>query len=733
MNSKKIKAIRNWPTSNNLKSTQSFLGFCNFYRHFIYCFFNLAKPLSKLTKKDQPFEWNPECQDSFESLKDALFKAPILAHFDPNRKTILKTDASQYITGGVLSQYSDNGSLHPVTFYSKNMLPAECNYHIYDKELLTIIKCLKNWRSELEMTHNPFEVLTDNQALKHFKTAQKLSPWQCCYLNLISDFDFHIKYHFKKANVRADVFIRMSDCISGDEDEKIQECYQVLLSLKQFQVTALEGEESMQQGTPGECNFYEWVKEVNWVDKELEQIKRRCVEQPEEWCDTVPEEAVVQDSILYKDYHLWVSESMITELLWLTHNEPPSNHQGQDWTKSQIESYYYWPTLYHNIDHYTFNCMICKHAKTSQQKLTGLLHPLEIPQKHWQNLSCNFITGLPESEGMNAILTIVDRLSKEQYYIPCCTGDKWTSLKETAWLFIHEVFYYHGLPQSIVSDQGPQFISRMWKSLLKQLGINPLISISHHPETDGQTEHFNQEVKIRLCLYMNHLQDNWVCWLPIVEFADNNAVNKSTKMTPFYFNKGFSPCMSFSSDTTKADTVQKKLQICSATEIARTMNMILLIAHDNLTKAQSDMVRQANCQHCVEDFVVEDEVMINIWNFVSDQPTKALDDKKCGPFRILQQFHFFYKLDIPPKWYIMDTFHASDLTRAADPKWPPFTGQRNPLPELAVINNKNQAEWVLDEILNSQYSGPGCCFQYKIHWFDCDPDSTWYNTDSNEF
>ena len=73
-----------------------------------------------------------------------LFKAPVLAHFDPDKKTVLETDASQYVMGGVLSQYSDDGSLCPVAFYSKNMLPAECNYHIYDKELLIIIKCLKN-------------------------------------------------------------------------------------------------------------------------------------------------------------------------------------------------------------------------------------------------------------------------------------------------------------------------------------------------------------------------------------------------------------------------------------------------------------------------------------------------------------------------------------------------------------------------------------------------------------
>ena len=113
------------------------------------------------------------------------------------------------------------------------------------------------------MICDSFKVLIDNQALKHFKTAQKLSFRQCCYFNLISDFDFHIKYHSERANAKADTFIKMSDCIPGNEDERIQKCYQVLLSLEWFQITALEGGESMQQGTSGKHNFYEQIKEVN--------------------------------------------------------------------------------------------------------------------------------------------------------------------------------------------------------------------------------------------------------------------------------------------------------------------------------------------------------------------------------------------------------------------------------------------------------------------------------------
>ena len=246
-------------------------------------------------------------------------------------------------------------------------------------------------------------------------------------------------------------------------------------------------------------------------------------------------------------------------------------------------------------------------------------------------------------------------------------------------------------------------------------------------------ECFNQKVKIRLQLYVNHLQDNWICWLLIIEFTNNNAVNKSIKMTSFYLNKDFSLHIFFSSDITKTATVQEKLQICSAIEITKTMNRILSVTHDNLTKTQNDIIKQVNCWCCLENFTVENEIIINTQNLISDWSTKTLDDKRYKLFRILQQFHFFYKLDISFEWYTTNIFHVSNLTRATKPKQPPLTEQRNPLLKPAVINNKNQTEWVLEKILNSWYLRSDCHLQYKIHWSDYNPNPIWYNTDSNEF
>ena len=104
--------------------------------------------------------------------------ASVLRHFDRSRKAVLETDSSDHVNDEVLFQYNDEGLLHPVAFYSKNLLPAECNYEIYDKELLAIVRCLEHWRSELEATDLPIEIFTDHKSLKHFMTTKELTRRQ---------------------------------------------------------------------------------------------------------------------------------------------------------------------------------------------------------------------------------------------------------------------------------------------------------------------------------------------------------------------------------------------------------------------------------------------------------------------------------------------------------------------------------------------------------------------------
>jgi hypothetical protein len=129
-------------------------------------------------RKNQSFRWTDACKKVFKLLKKKITIAPVLKHFDRTKEVILEIDSSDYVNGGVLSQYRDNGILYLVVFYSKNMVSAECNYEIYNKELLAIIRCLKYWRSELESTDILIKVFTDHRNLKYFMIIKALSRRQ---------------------------------------------------------------------------------------------------------------------------------------------------------------------------------------------------------------------------------------------------------------------------------------------------------------------------------------------------------------------------------------------------------------------------------------------------------------------------------------------------------------------------------------------------------------------------
>jgi len=151
MDPKKVEAIVQWGSPTNLHDVRAFLWFANFYRRFIKGYSDIVTPIVRLTKKEVILIWDKACEAGFQSLKSSFASAPILKHFDPDLEIIVETDASDYVSAGILSQFH-NGILHPVDFFSKKHSPTECNYNIYDKELMAIVRCFEKWRAELEST-----------------------------------------------------------------------------------------------------------------------------------------------------------------------------------------------------------------------------------------------------------------------------------------------------------------------------------------------------------------------------------------------------------------------------------------------------------------------------------------------------------------------------------------------------------------------------------------------------
>jgi hypothetical protein len=194
MDPAKLSGISQWQTPSSVKEVQSFLGFCNFYCHFISHYSDLAQPLIDLTKKDTIFAWMQACTDSFEKLKQCFLSEPVLRNPDPSRQFALATDASLVATSAVLLQTDENGAYHPCGYLSQSFNPAERNYQIYDRELLAIIRALKAWRHYLEGNPHPVIIFTNHKNLLYFRSAQNLTRRQARWQLTLNEFDLELHH-----------------------------------------------------------------------------------------------------------------------------------------------------------------------------------------------------------------------------------------------------------------------------------------------------------------------------------------------------------------------------------------------------------------------------------------------------------------------------------------------------------------------------------------------------------
>jgi len=167
------------------------------------------------------------------------------------------------------------------------------------------------------------------------------------------------------------------------------------------------------------------------------------------------------------------------------------------------------------IGQYVSTCDLCLKTKPIRQAPVGELHPLQIPDSQWDMLSVDFVVELPLSSGHDAVMTVVDSVSKRAHFIPTHTM---VTAEGAAWLFLHQVWKLHGLPKYVVSDRGPQFVACFTKELYRLLGIKLAFSTAWHPQTDGQMERVNQELDQYLRLFINERQDDWYNLLPMAEF-----------------------------------------------------------------------------------------------------------------------------------------------------------------------------------------------------------------------
>ena len=251
----------------------------------------------------------------------------------------------------------------------------------------------------------------------------------------------------------------------------------------------------------------------------------------------------------------------------------------------------------------------------------------------------DFITKLPIVAGKDAILVVCDRLSKMTYFIATTEG---TTAEGLARLFRDNVWRLHGLSESVVSDRGLQFATELTKELNKTLEIQTKLSTAFYPQTDGQTEHMNQELEQYLQFFVDHQQKDWPEWLALAEFVVNNKVYLTTKISPFIANYG--------RELRMGGDIRKKGKVEKATKFVERLKRVQEEAGAALKKAQEEMKRYADRKRKeTEDWRKEDRVILSIKDLVfKERPVHKLVKRYVGPYEIEEVVLFnVVKLQLP--------------------------------------------------------------------------------------
>jgi len=753
INPDKIKVVQEWKAPSSVTEAQSFIGFCNFYRRFIRGFSKIARPIIELTKDEfkKNFQWNGQAQEAFDELKRQITSAPILAHFDHSKMSYLEADSSDYVQGGCLSQMKD-GVLHPVAFFSRKLSPAECNYEIYDKELLAIVNALEQWRPELEGTELPIQVLTDHKALEYFMSTKKLTRRQARWALTLSKYNFQITYRPGKQNGKADALTRKpGDRPEGDNDERQRYQFQTILPARRLHPTLRQelkelAHQSEFQEPPTTLapilaqepnDDYEddeddelpelletRVKAAQLLDSTCIRVLAKLVNEERHDVEVTLAHASVKEGALYIDDKLWVPDSVRTEVIQAIHDSQEVGHPGLAKTLFHLKKSYYWPNMHLIVAQYLRNCHNCRRAKTSRDKYHGLLNPLQLADRPWRHISMDFVVKLPQTKkGYNCMAVIVCRLTKRQILEPMVEGDKGTSAEETAKLvYLNMRRQGVGMIDSFVSDRGPQWDCEFWAHLCRLWKIKRLMSTAFHPQTDGQTEIVNQETERFIRTYTNYQQDDWDTWLPEAEAAMNANPSATTGISPFFATNGYEPRMSFDLRPELAPLPPKDARKASerrrAERVAKAIQDRAQYLQEQITLAQSRMEQHSNANRQPSpSYQPRDKVWLSLKNIATQRPSKKFDDRNvlCEVLRRVGRDS--YELKLPEGMTsIHPVFHTSLLR--PDPN-DPLPGQHvQPQPPVLIPDEGGdlQEHWEVESIVDSRYSYG--FLEYKVKWKD---------------